>query len=112
MFKSPGTHGERQPGRPFRHGRGTSVMAITWILTRTGDTVRIHLTKAAGFTHDDSEAIAVTLEAYLTDEAVGSIKLDGPLLMNEGPRDGLVQAIRYIGNLARSRGKRFDVGQI
>lgn len=37
----------------------------------------------------------------------------GPVLMNEGPRDGLVQAIRHIGNLAsRARGKRFDVGQI
>ena len=32
--------------------------------------------------------------------------------MNEGPRDGLVKAIRHIGSLARARGKRFDVGQI
>ena len=87
-------------------------MAFTWILTRTGDTVRVYLTKAEGFTHDDTEAIAVAMEAHLTDEAVAAIKLDGTPLMNEGPRDGLVKAIRHIGNLARARGKRFDVGQI
>ena len=87
-------------------------MPITWILTRTRDCVLIDLTKADGFTHGDGEAIGVSLEACLTDDAVAAIKLDGPVLMNEGPRDGLVQAIRYIGNLARSRGKRFDVGQI
>ena len=53
-------------------------MAFTWILTRTGDTVRIHLTKAEGFAYDDTEAIAIALEAYLTDDAVAAIKLDGP----------------------------------
>lgn len=87
-------------------------MAITWILTRIDDTVQIDLTKADGFTHDDTEAIAVAMEAYLTDDAVTTIKLDGPVLMHEGPRDGLVQAIRHVGSLARARGKRFDVGQI
>lgn len=87
-------------------------MAITWILTQTGDCVRVDLRKADSFTHDDTEAIAVALERYLTNDAVAAIKLDGPVLMNDRPRDGLVQAIRHIGNLARARGKRFEVGQI
>lgn len=87
-------------------------MAFIWILTRIDDTVRIDLRKANGFTHGDSEAIAVAMEEYLTDDAVAAIKLDGPVLMHDGPPDGLVQAVRHIGDLARARGKRFEVGQI
>lgn len=87
-------------------------MAITWVLTRIDDTVRIDLTKANGFTDDDTEAIALAMEAYLADDAVTAIKLDGSVLMHDGPPDGLVQAIRDIGDLARARGKRFDVGPI
>jgi hypothetical protein len=87
-------------------------MAVTWTLTRTGERVLIDLTKADGFTPDDTEAIAVALKAYLTDEAVTVIKLDGPVLMNEGPPDGLVQVIRAIGGFARAHGKRLDVGPI
>jgi hypothetical protein len=40
------------------------------------------------------------------------IQFDGPVLMEEGPPDGLGAAMRHLGNLARSRGKRFDVGPI
>ncbi len=86
--------------------------ATAWTVTRSGDRVRIDLTKAVGFTHADTEAIAVALEEYLSNDEVAVIQFDGPVLMEEGPPDGLGAAMRYLGNLARSRGKRFDVGPI
>ena len=83
-----------------------------WTITRSGDRVRIDLTDPAGFTHADTEAIAVALEEYLAEDEVAVIQIDGPVLMEEGPPDGLGAAMRHLGNLARIRGKRFDVGPI
>jgi hypothetical protein len=40
------------------------------------------------------------------------IQLGGPVLLRDGPPDGLSGAIRSLGELARRRGKRFDVGPI
>jgi hypothetical protein len=86
-------------------------MATTWTVTRSGDRVRIDITKAFGFEHADTEAIAAALEKYLSDDGVAVIKFGGSLLEAE-PADGLGAAIRRLGDLARSRGKRFDVGPI
>ena len=68
--------------------------------------------EASRFEHADSEAIAVALEEYLDDDAVTVIQLDGPALKVAVPIDGLGPAMKHLGNLARSRGKQFDVGPI
>jgi hypothetical protein len=86
-------------------------MATTWTVTRSGDRVRIDITKAFGYTHADTEAIAAALEEYLSDDGVSVIKFGGALL-EAIPADGLGESLRYLGNLARSRGKGFDVGPI
>jgi len=68
--------------------------------------------EASLFAHADTEAIAVALEEYLADDAVTVIQLDGPALEAAEPLDGLGPAMKHLGNLARSRGKHFDVGPI
>ena len=86
--------------------------SATWTVARTGDEVRIDLTEANEFGHEDTQAIEVALEEYLADEEVKVIKVGGPVLMEEGPPDGLGNALRDVAKLARSRGKRFEVGPI
>ena len=84
--------------------------SATWTVSRMGDQVRIDLTEADEFGHDDTKAIEVALEVYLADDEVKVVKLGGPVLMKEGPPDGLGTALRHVAKLARSRGKRFEVG--
>lgn len=81
-------------------------------VTRKDDRVRIDVTEAAGFAETDTEAIAQALEEYLSDDEVKVIHFDGPVLMERGPPDRLGSALRHLGDLARSRGKRFHVGPI
>ena len=64
--------------------------------------------EASDFKHADTEAIAVALEEYLADDSVAVLQIDGPAILNAAALDGLGPAIKYIGNLARSRGKRSD----
>jgi hypothetical protein len=52
------------------------------------------------------------LEEYLSDDEVKVIHFGGPVLMVQQPPEGLGPALRQLGDLARSRGKRFDVGPI
>jgi hypothetical protein len=84
----------------------------TWTVTRNGERVRIDITEAGGFTETDTQAIAEALEGYLSDDEIKVVQIDGPVLMQEGPPDGLGAALRHLGDLARSRGKRFEVGPI
>lgn len=84
----------------------------TWTVTRSGDRVRIDMMEAEGFAEIDTDAIAEALEEYLSDDEVKVIHFNGPVLMEEGPPDGLGRALRDLGELARSRGKRLDVGPI
>jgi hypothetical protein len=84
----------------------------TWTVKRTGERVRIDVSEADGFTETDTKAIADALEDYLFDDSVTVIQFDGPVLMEQGPPNGLGDALRHLGNLARKRGKRFDVGPI
>ena len=86
--------------------------ATAWNVTRTDHRVRIDITEATRFEHADTEAIAVALEEYLADESVRVIQLGGPALLAAESLDGLGPAMRYLGNLARSRGKRFEVRPI
>jgi hypothetical protein len=87
-------------------------VATRWTVTRTGERVQIDVLDAAGFGETDTKAISDALVDYLSDDDVRVIRLNGPVLMDEGPPDGLGQAMRHLGNLARSNGKRFDVGPI
>lgn len=86
--------------------------ATAWTVTRTDHRVRVDVMEASLFGHADSEAIAVALEEYLADDAVTVVQLDGPALKMAEPIDGLGPAMKHLGNLARSRGKQFDVGPI
>jgi hypothetical protein len=88
------------------------VEAARWTVTRRGDRVRIDLIEADAFSSADTDAIASALEGYLADDEVRVIQLGGPVLLRDGPPDGLSGAIRSLGELARRRGKRFDVGPI
>jgi hypothetical protein len=87
-------------------------VATRWTVTRTGERVRIDVIDAAGFGETDTKAISDALVDYLVDDEVRVIHLNGPVLMEEGPPDGLGDAMRHLGNLARKSGKRFDVGPI
>lgn len=75
----------------------------TWTVTRSGDRVRINVMEAEGFAEIDTEAIAQALEEYLSDDEVKVIHFNGPVLMEQGPLDGLGRALRDLGDLARSR---------
>ncbi len=86
--------------------------ATAWTVTRTAHRVRVDVMEASLFGHADTDAIAVALEEYLADDAVTVIQLDGPALKMAEPLDGLGPAMKRLGNLARSRGKQFDVGPI
>lgn len=86
--------------------------STTWTVTQNDDRVRIDVTEADGLAETDTEAIAEALEEYLSDDEIRVIRFGGPVLMEEGPPDGLGVALRYLGDLARSRGKRFHVGPI
>jgi hypothetical protein len=86
--------------------------ATAWTVIRTDHRVCIDIMEADRFEHADTEAIEVALEEYLTDESVTVIQLDGPALAMAELMDGLGPAIKHLGNLARSRGKRFEVRPI
>lgn len=88
------------------------MVATAWTVTRTDHRVRVDIMEASLFEHADTEAIAVALEEYLANDAVTVIQLDGPALKAAEPLDGLGPAMKRLGNLARSRGKQFDVGPI
>lgn len=90
----------------------TTMVATAWTVTRTAHRVRVDVMEAFLFGHADTEAIAGALEEYLADDAVTVIQLDGPALKAAEPVDGLGPAMKRLGNLARSRGKQFDVGPI
>jgi hypothetical protein len=91
--------------------RGAEV-ATRWTVTRTGNRVRIDVTNAAGFGETDTKAISNALMDYLVDDEVRVIHLNGPVLMEEGSPDGLGDALRRLGNLARDNEKRLEVGPI
>jgi hypothetical protein len=86
--------------------------STTWTVKRTGDRVRVDVSDAVGFAETDTKAIAEALEEYLSDDGVKVVQIDGPVLMQQGPPDGLGAALLHLGNLARNRGKRFHVGPI
>jgi hypothetical protein len=87
-------------------------VVTTWTVTRTGNRVRVNIMEADDFKHADTEAISVAIEGYLADDSVEVLHLNGPALMNGEPLNGLGPAMKHLGNLARSRGKAFDVGPI
>lgn len=91
---------------------GTSVAATNWAVIRTDHRVRVDILEADQFDHADTEAIALAIEEYLADDSVTVIQLDGPALTAAVPLDGLGPAMKHLGNLARSRGKRFEVRPI
>lgn len=88
------------------------MVATAWNLIRTDHRVRVDIMEAARFEHADTEAIEVALEEYLADDSVTVIQLDGPALAAAVPLDGLGPAMKHLGNLARNRGKRFEVRPI
>jgi hypothetical protein len=88
------------------------VARTTWTVTRKGDRVRVDLHDAFGITATDTTAISEALEEYLSDDEIAVVQVDGPVLMESEMPPGLGSAMRELGDLARSRGKRFDVGPI
>jgi hypothetical protein len=88
------------------------VAETTWTLTRNGERVRVDLHNAFGITAADTIAISKALEEYLSDDEITVVQVDGPVLMESEMPPGLGSAMRELGDLARSRGKRFDVGPI
>jgi hypothetical protein len=88
------------------------VAETTWTLTRKGERVRVDLHNAFEITATDTVAISEALEQYLSDDEITVVQVDGPVLMESQMPHGLRSAMRDLGDLARSRGKRFDVGPI
>jgi hypothetical protein len=81
-----------------------------WKVTRSRGEIRVDLTQARSFEHDDTDAIASAVEDHLGDPDVRAIRLDGPVLMeNEMPR-GLTSMDPHLGLLARTRGIELRVG--
>ena len=96
------------PGCGYRR----CVAETTWTLTRNGERVRVDLQNAFGITATDTASISQALEEYLSDEEITVVHVDGPVLMESEMPPGLWSAMRELGDLARGRGKRFDVGPI
>jgi hypothetical protein len=88
------------------------VSVTTWTVKRSGERARVDLQKASGITATDTAAISQALEIYLSDDEITIIQVGGPVLLKREMPPGLGSAMRELGNLARSRGKRFDVGPI
>lgn len=86
--------------------------STTWTVKRTGERARVDLQNASGITATDTAAISEALEIYLADEEITVIQVGGPVLMEREMPPGLGSAMRELGDLARGRGKRFDVGPI
>ena len=86
--------------------------ATTWTVKRSGERARVDLQKANGITATDTAAISEALEIYLSNDEIKIIQVGGPVLMERKMPPGLGSAMRELGDLARSRGKRFDVGPI
>ena len=83
-----------------------------WDVHRTGATVNVDLTKAADVTEADTDAIVAAVEELLIHPEVESVNLNGPVLLEQGPPDGLKYAIRSLDELAKRHGKRLTVGPI
>ena len=81
-----------------------------WDVVRLGDTVRIDLTEARSFTQTDTDAIVAATIELITHEDVRAVRLDGPVLLQGEPPDGLRFAVGSLEALARRHGKRFTVG--
>jgi hypothetical protein len=70
--------------------------------------VRVDLHDAFRITATDTVAISEALEEYLSDDEITVVQVGGPVLMESEMPPGLDSAMRELGDLARSRGKRFD----
>jgi ribosome maturation factor RimP len=88
------------------------VGVTTWTVIRKGERVRVDLQNASGITATDTTAISEALEEYLSDDEITVVQVDGPVLMESEMPPGLSSAMRALGDIARNRGKRFDVGPI
>ncbi len=86
--------------------------AFQWDVLRVEGTVRVDLTRAETVTEADTDAIVAATEELLTHPEVKVVRLDGSVLLSDGPPDGLKNAIRCLDALARRYGKRFVVGPI
>jgi hypothetical protein len=83
-----------------------------WEVTRSGGTVRVHLTRAASVAEADTEAIVSATEALLTDDEVSVVQLGGPVLEGDHPPEGLGAAIESLDELADRYGKQLIVSPI
>jgi hypothetical protein len=86
--------------------------AAEWDVTRVAGIVRIDLTSAEAISYADTHAIIAAVEELLTRPEVNAVRLDGPVLLEDGPPDGLKHAIRSLDALAERYGKAFVVGPI
>jgi hypothetical protein len=83
-----------------------------WDVTRTGATVRVDLVRASNVAEADTEAIVAATEALITDDEVMMVQLDGPVLEDDPPPDGLPAAIAALQGVADRYGKRLVVSPI
>ena len=83
-----------------------------WEVTRVDGTVHVDLTQATEISEADTDAIIAATEEFLTHDEVTVVRLNGPVLMQEGPPDGLKHAMQCLDALARKHDKRLVVGQI
>jgi hypothetical protein len=84
-----------------------------WNVERLLGVVRVDLTQTTGISDADTDAIVAAIEDLLSHEDVKVVRLDGPALLNDqGPPDGLNNAIRALAVLAERHGKRLVVGPI
>jgi hypothetical protein len=83
---------------------------VQWTVERAGDAVEVDLEEADDVSDADTDAIIAATEELLTHEEVRVVRLNGPVLMQQGPPDGLGAAIRSLDALARRYGKRLIVG--
>jgi hypothetical protein len=84
-----------------------------WNVERAEGIVRVDLTETTGISEADTDAIIAAIQDLLSQEAVKLVRLDGPALLDDdGPPDGLKNAIRALAAAAERHGKRFVVGPI
>jgi len=60
---------------------------VQWEVVRLGDTVRIDLTRATTFTQADTDAVVAATSELLTHDEVRSVRLDGPVFLEERGRE-------------------------
>jgi hypothetical protein len=85
---------------------------VEWDVRRDGGTVHVDLESADDISEADTDAIIAATEQLLTHDEVKVVRLNGPVLLEEGPPDGLGRAIQSLDALARRHGKRLIVGPI